>query len=160
MGCSTSHRACRALSSLELAAEVERGLRHAAGEVEAVRVRARHRRVELEVRAAALACPRGRRVEQAAADALAPAPGRDHQVLEPAAPAAADGHRATTANASSVTSSTRATSASPSAAEMNQLWCGWRYTPCAAQAAAKTRLRSKEPSSATKVMNGMAGGPP
>src|SRR5207244_1195174 len=67
--------------------------------------------------------------------------------------------RRTSANASSVTSSTRATSASPSAAEMNQLWCGWRYTPCAAHAAAKTRLRSKERSSATKVMNGIAGGP-
>src|SRR5262245_47944695 len=68
-------------------------------------------------------------------------------------------HRETSRNASSVTSRTRAMSASVCAVERNQLWCGWRYTPCAMQAAAKARLRSNEPSSATNVMNGIAGGP-
>src|SRR5215467_5158687 len=68
-------------------------------------------------------------------------------------------HRETSRNASSVTSRTRAMSASVCAAERNQLWCGWRYTPWAMQAAANARLRSNEPSSATNVMNGIAVGP-
>src|SRR5438477_11703591 len=205
--------------------------RHPVGDVEPVRIGPRRRGREAEVRAAVLAWPRRRGVEEPAADALAaPRCGHD-EVLEPAAAAEADRleidvhrretddatvvdreedvrvegfgrvpegvrrplatvvgrtrarrreelldqiehrglvlrrgradgqHRATPRNASSVTSSTRATSASVCAADRNQLWCGWRYTPCAMHAAAKSRLRRNEPSSATNVMNGMAGGP-
>src|SRR5207249_90478 len=118
---STSRRACTARSSRDLATEVEGGLRHPVGEVEAVRGRVEEL---LEEREDGLLV--GRR---GGADRYR------HPLLT----------LRTSRKPSSVTSSTRATSASPSAAERNQLWCGWRYTPRAAHAAAKVRLRSKEP---------------